>query len=156
MLDWTIKSFAQLDTNELYDLIKLRIDVFVVEQDCPYSDLDGLDRESQTIHLFAYNDDKTEIVAYCRILAPNVVYDNESAIGRVIVSESVRGQKVGIKLMQQAISKINELWPEFDCHISAQEHLSHFYQQLGFEQTTEMYLEDGIPHIGMRKNKSQQ
>lgn len=148
-MDWYIKTFEQLNTNELYDLLKLRVDVFVVEQECFYPDLDDLDRISSTKHLFCYQNKK--MVAYCRVLAPDIVYDNESAIGRVIISEDVRGQKLGYTLMEKAINVVNKHWPKHTCHISAQQHLHNFYQRLGFEQISEMYLEDGIPHIAMRR-----
>lgn len=146
---WQIKRFNQLTINELYDLLKLRIDVFVVEQTCYYPDLDDLDRHEETIHLMHYRDNA--LVAYCRILAPNVVYENESAIGRVVVASNYRHLKLGRELMQEALIQTKQHWPEHTCHISAQEHLKKFYQSLGFEQISEMYLEDDIPHIAMRK-----
>jgi ElaA protein len=149
ILDWQVKSFAQLTTNQLYDLLKLRIDVFVVEQECYYPDLDEIDREQKTLHIFNYQEGK--ITSYCRVLAPGVVYKEESAIGRVIVSQQFRGQNLGYELMQQAITQTDRLWPENTCHISAQEHLAKFYNSLGFEQISDMYLEDGIPHIAMRR-----
>ncbi|NVK24923.1 MAG: GNAT family N-acetyltransferase [Gammaproteobacteria bacterium] len=155
MLNWKIKTFDQLTTNELYDLLKLRIDVFVVEQTCYYPDLDNLDRDSQTLHVFVYGeaDQQNDMLAYCRVLAPKVVYPDESAIGRVIVAEQARGQKLGQQLMLTAIEHVEKNWPKYDCHISAQQHLSKFYQELGFEPITDMYLEDGIPHIGMLRRK---
>lgn len=154
MLNWNIKLFNQLTTDELYDLLKLRIDVFVVEQECFYPDLDEIDRDKDTLHVFAYksNGERDEMVAYCRVLAPDIAYKGESAIGRVIVSESVRGQKVGYDLMNHAIEQVKTLWPNNKCHISAQQHLANFYQNLGFKQITEMYLEDDIPHIGMLRD----
>ena len=148
--NWKIKTFSQLNTDELYDFLKLRIDVFVVEQTCYYSDLDDLDRDPNTRHVFAYDGDV--IVAYCRVLAPNVVYDNESAIGRVIVSDAYRGHGLANKLMTLAIEQTQQLWPEQTCHISAQQYLEGFYQSLGFETLGDMYLEDGIPHIAMRRS----
>ena len=149
IFDWQIKSFEQLTTNELYDLLKLRVDVFVVEQECYYPDLDDLDREPSTLHIFNYQEDR--MASYCRVLAPSVVYEGESAIGRVIVSEQFRGQNLGYELMQQATKQTDKLWPENTCHISAQQHLAKFYNSLGFEQISDMYLEDGIPHIAMRR-----
>ena len=146
-MNWQVKPFSALTTNELYDFLKLRIDVFVVEQTCYYPDLDDLDRHPEVQHIFCYEAGK--MLAYCRLLPPNLVHENESAIGRVIVSELARGRKLGVKLMALANEQIDTLWPEYDCHISAQEHLKAFYQSLGFEQTSAMYLEDGIPHIAM-------
>lgn len=151
-MNWHCKTFSQLTTDELYDFLKLRVDVFVVEQECYYSDLDDLDRHPDVRHIFCYEDN--QMLGYCRILPPALVYDDKSAIGRVIVSELARGRKLGYELMALANQQVDELWPEADCKISAQEHLKHFYQKLGFEQITDMYLEDNIPHIGMlRKQK---
>ena len=147
--DWQIKTFSQLTTDELYDFLKLRIDVFVVEQTCYYPDLDDLDRDSEARHIFAYNEGN--MIAYCRVLAPEVVYNDESAIGRVIVDSSYRGKGLAYELMMQALAVTKEYWPNHPCHISAQQHLSDFYQRLGFEPISEMYLEDGIPHVGMRR-----
>jgi len=148
--NWQVKSFEELTTHELYDFLKLRIDVFVVEQTCYYPDLDNLDRHKDALHVFAY-DEKT-MIAYCRILAPDLVYEGESAIGRVIVSTHYRGQKLGYQLMECALNATEGHWPEASCHISAQQHLKNFYQSLGFRQVSDMYLEDGIPHIGMRRS----
>lgn len=151
-MNWHTKTFSQLTTDELYDFLKLRIDVFVVEQACYYSDLDDLDRHPEVRHIFCY--DEGQMLGYCRILPPGLVYEEESAIGRVIVSELARGKKMGYQLMALANDKVDEYWPDHDCHISAQEHLKSFYQNLGFEQISDMYLEDNIPHIGMlRKQK---
>lgn len=146
---WQIKKFNQLSLNELYDLLKLRIDVFVVEQTCYYPDLDDLDRDEDTHHVFLYQNN--QMVAYCRLLAPDLVYKDESAIGRVAVAESSRNNQLGRKLMLEAISQVDRLWPHNTCHISAQQHLHDFYQSLGFKQISDMYLEDGIPHIAMRR-----
>lgn len=148
-LDWHVKRFDQLTTDELYDLLKLRIDVFVVEQECYYPDLDEIDRDPQTLHVFNYQQDT--ITSYCRILAPDVVYKNESAIGRVIVSDKFRGQNLGYELMREALTHTDKSWPTQTCHISAQQHLTKFYNTLGFDQISDMYLEDGIPHIAMRR-----
>ena len=149
LMNWYLKRFSELSTDELYELLKLRIDVFVVEQTCFYPDLDNLDRHPETLHLFAYKDE--HIVAYCRLLPPNLVYENESAIGRVVISERGRGLGLGHQLMQRANEQIDKLWPNDSCHISAQEHLKLFYQQHGFKQISQMYLEDDIPHIAMRR-----
>lgn len=149
-MNWQIKAFSELTTEELYDLLKLRVDVFVVEQECYYPELDDLDRQPQVLHLLGYNDNK-ELLAYSRLLPPGLVYEDESAIGRVVVAEAGRGLKLGAELMQRAVDKVDELWPNVTCHISAQEHLKKFYQSIGFEQISEMYLEDGIPHIAMRR-----
>lgn len=145
--DWQTKSFDQLNTTELYDLLKLRIDVFVVEQTCYYPDLDDVDRQIDVFHHFAY--DKTQLVGYCRIMAPEVLCPKASAIGRVIVAPNYRGQQLGYELMYTALQFHDAKWPGSRCHISAQTHLTKFYQSLGFSAVGEGYLEDGIPHIGM-------
>ncbi len=148
-MNWQVKTFSQLTPDELYDFLKLRIDVFVVEQECFYPDLDSLDKHPEVRHVFCY--EQGQMLSYCRLLPPNLVYEGESAIGRVIVSDAARGRKLGYQLMNLAIEQVDSLWPSTSCHISAQEHLKGFYQNLGFEQISEMYLEDGIPHIAMRK-----
>ena len=139
-----IKQFNELTTEELYKIIKLRVDVFVVEQDCPYSDLDDKDQEGT--HLF-YKTDAGEVIGYLRILDKNTSYA-EMSIGRVIIKESFREFKLGHKLMQDGIDHIKTLG-ETEIRISAQEHLKKFYERLGFAQVSEMYLEDDIPHIQM-------
>ena len=147
--NWQIKTFDQLTNDELYDILKLRIDVFVVEQACYYSDLDDLDRAENAYHVFAYDNER--LIAYCRVLGPDLVYPDESAIGRVIVSPDHRGQKLGYGLMSEALHLADKAWPAASCHISAQQYLHDFYCSLDFVQISDMYLEDGIPHIGMRR-----
>ncbi len=144
---WKSLSFSELSLNELYDLLKLRVDVFVVEQNCPYPELDNKDRHAQTQHLLGV-DEQGVIQAYARVLAPGVSYPDAS-IGRVIVAEAVRGGGVAHTLMQKAIAISNKRWPEHNIQLGGQEHLKGFYQQQGFEPVSEMYLEDGIPHIDM-------
>ncbi|MFK7756210.1 MAG: GNAT family N-acetyltransferase [Flavobacteriales bacterium] len=139
-----IKEFSELNTTELYELIKLRIDVFVVEQDCPYSDLDGKDYGAT--HLWYASDDGV-IMAYARILKPGVSYD-EAAIGRVIVAEDFRLYKLGSKLMKDAIDHISTDKNQA-IRLSAQKHLEQFYENLSFKSTGKEYLEDGIPHVEM-------
>lgn len=146
---WLIKSFSELTTNELYDIIKLRIDVFVVEQTCYYSDLDDLDRHQETLHIFSYLDGK--ICSYARLLAKGTTYEDYVSIGRVITAEHGRGKGLGHQLINQCLAAANRGFKGQRIKISAQEHLENFYQQHGFKRVTDMYLEDGIPHIGMIK-----
>lgn len=146
-IDWQVKRFKQLSLDELYDALKLRIDVFVVEQTCYYSDLDDLDRHPETLHLFCYQNNK--MTAYLRILAPGQCYKNHPAIGRVIIEESARGTGLGHLLIKQAVDTCQKAFPQLIIKISAQEHLEKFYNQHGFTKCSEMYLEDGIPHISM-------
>jgi ElaA protein len=146
-INWQVKHFHQLSIDELYDILKLRIDVFVVEQTCYYPDLDNIDRHQETLHLFCYEEGK--ISAYLRILAKGQSYDEYISIGRVIVADQARGTGMGHKLMAEALTVSNQYFPEEAIKISAQEHLEGFYNKHGFERISAMYLEDNIPHIAM-------
>lgn len=150
---WQVKPFNELSLNQLYDLLKLRIDVFVVEQTCYYPDLDSepnqLDRHKDTIHLLGYQNDS--LVAYLRILAKGQSYYNYISIGRVAIAQQARGTGLGHKLMQEALKLCQQNFPNQHIKISAQEHLTKYYQQHGFEQVSTMYLEDNIPHVAMVK-----
>ena len=152
VITWQIKPFESLTVHELYDILKFRSDVFVVEQDCVYSDMDDLDTRPDTLHVFAYEGD--EFVGTCRLLAPTVAYDDYCAIGRVLINETKRNRQLAEQMMKAAIHQTTLSWPGVDCKISAQQHLEAFYQRLGFKTVSDMYLEDGIPHISMlRKTK---
>ncbi|RTR31328.1 GNAT family N-acetyltransferase [Shewanella atlantica] len=146
-MQWSVLTFNVLSVDELYELLKLRVDIFVVEQNCPYPELDEKDRHSETRHLLGRND-AGEIVAYARLLAPGVSYADAS-IGRVVVAEQARGAGVAHSLMSEAIRVTQELWPEKNIQLGGQEYLKAFYQKLGFEPVSEVYLEDGIPHLDM-------
>jgi len=148
-MQWLSKTFKQLDVNQLYDILKLRCDVFVVEQTCYYPDLDDKDRNSHALHLMAYED--KQLVAYARLLPPGCSYDTMSSLGRVVTSANQRGKGTGHKLLTQSLQLIDEHWPDVTCHISAQEHLQQYYQRHGFTSVGEPYLEDDIPHIGMQR-----
>jgi ElaA protein len=139
--------FEQLTRDELYEILKLRVDVFVVEQNCPYPELDEKDRHPQTQHMVIQDRDG-HLVAYCRILPPGLSYP-QASIGRVVVASSHRGQGLAESLMQQALPKVLAYWPNAGVQIGAQEHLQKFYQRLGFISHSKVYLEDGIPHIDM-------
>ena len=140
-----LKTFSELNTTELYNLLQLRAAVFVVEQDCVYQDLDGKDKKSW--HVMGYESD--ELVAYTRIFAPGDYFEKAS-IGRVVVSPNHRGKSYGRNIMKASINIVEDL---FGTHqsicISAQFYLLRFYNELGFHQVGETYLEDGIPHIKM-------
>jgi ElaA protein len=148
---WQVKHFNELSLNELYDLLKLRVDVFVVEQTCYYPDLDSdkdqLDRNKETLHLLGYQNNT--LVAYLRILAKGQSYDNHISIGRVAIAEQVRGTGLGHELLAKALQLCQRHHPKENIKISAQEHLVFYYQQHGFKQVSEMYLEDDIPHVAM-------
>lgn len=143
-LQWRLTSFNDLSADELYRIIRLRNEVFVVEQTCVYQDADDKDQMSK--HLSGWQND--ELVAYCRILPPGVSFD-EASIGRVVTSPLYRKAGIGRALMQLAIEKTIE---QFTCKkitISAQLYLKAFYESLGFEVIGVPYPEDGIPHIRM-------
>lgn len=144
-MNWHSKSFDELSLHELYQLLQLRAEVFVVEQDCPYQDLDGKDYKA--IHLLA-NDAEGRLVAYCRLLPAGISYP-EPSIGRVVNSPAIRNQGAGKKLMHEAIRYIREHWEQAPIRISAQCYLEKFYTELGFQKTGEPYMEDNIPHIEM-------
>lgn len=151
---WQVKHFSELTLEQLYDLLKLRIDVFVVEQTCYYPDLDGdknqLDRDKATLHVLGYQNDT--LVAYLRILAKGQSYDNYISIGRVAIAEQARGSGLGHELMHETLSLCKQHFAEQNIKISAQEYLINFYKQHGFKQISEMYLEDDIPHVAMLKD----
>lgn len=145
---WQNMTFNQLNADTLYDIIKLRIDVFVVEQACAYPELDDKDRHLETQHLIALSPEG-ELLAYARILPPGLSYP-EASIGRVVVSPAVRGRGIATSLMQYAINLALNIWPNTGIQIGAQDYLKAFYQQLGFKSCSKVYLDDGIPHIDMR------
>lgn len=146
MLKWTCKSFCQLSVDELYQILKLRVDVFVVEQNCPYPELDGHDTYSEVRHLMLYQQD--QLSAYARLLSPGMTYPTV-AIGRVIVAPHARGEKLGRALMNKAIEQCKTLWPEQSITIEAQAHLQAFYESVGFRTISDVFLEDGIEHRHM-------
>jgi ElaA protein len=145
-LEWKIKRFDALSSQELYNLLQLRSEVFVVEQNCVYQDIDGKDEKA--IHLIG--EDNGKIVAYARLFKPNDYFE-QASIGRVVVKESYRDKKLGHLLMREAIRVIETHFEETKITISAQLYLKKFYESHGFVQTSEMYLEDDIPHIEMKK-----
>jgi len=146
MLTFVTKTFDELSKTELYDLLHLRAEVFVVEQNCPYQDIDG--KDPKALHLLGFS--ANILVAYARLFKPKDYFENAS-IGRVIIKETFRDKKLGYQLMDQAIAEIENHFKEKTIEISAQEHLKNFYETVGFQQTSESYLEDDIPHIRMLK-----
>lgn len=145
-IHWKIKSFETLSVNELYDILRLRSAIFVVEQDCVYLDIDGKDKLA--LHLFG--EFEGEIVAYSRLFKPGITFENAS-IGRVVVDANYRDRKLGHDLMREAIAGIKNHFGETKITIGAQLYLKKFYESHGFVQTSEMYLEDDIPHIEMER-----
>lgn len=146
MIQWQIKRFAELDALTLYQMLKLRVDIFVVEQNCPYPELDNKDLAQDAMHLLGWRGD--ELVAYARMLPPGVSYP-EASIGRVAVAEAARGGGNARQLMAKAIEATLAQWPEAGIRIGAQHYLEGFYGSLGFEAVSDVYLEDGIPHLDM-------
>ena len=146
MLNYTCLPFYQLSIDQLYAILKLRQEVFVVEQNCPYLDTD--DKDQVSYHVIGHDENGT-IQAYTRIMPPGASYQKYSSIGRVATSSAIRGQKQGKPLMQFSIDSILRLWPNHPIKISAQTYIKKFYNDLGFVETGEEYLEDDIPHIAM-------
>ncbi|APY08433.1 GNAT family N-acetyltransferase [Winogradskyella sp. J14-2] len=147
MLDIQTKTFNQLNTKELYDLLQLRSEVFVVEQDCVYQDIDGKDQKA--LHILGYRGNK--LVAYTRIFQPGDYFE-EASIGRVVVKEKERQYGFGYDIMNASIEAIKKHFKTSEIRISAQTYLKKFYNNLGFKEVGEEYLEDGIPHVNMIKN----
>ncbi|MBD0779736.1 GNAT family N-acetyltransferase [Maribacter sp. ANRC-HE7] len=143
----SIKNFEALSLEELYGILQLRSEVFVVEQDCVYQDLDGKDQKA--LHIIGTKDNT--IVAYTRVFKPGD-YFTEASIGRVVVKESERKYGYGNEIMMASIKAIQEHFNETTIKISAQTYLNKFYSSLGFKEIGDGYLEDGIPHIGMLKD----
>ncbi len=151
MVTWKALKFEELTNNQLFELLKLRVDVFVVEQCCAYSELDEKDRHPDTRHLMGFKGN--DIVACARLLGKGVSYPSVS-IGRVATSQVFRGKGAGKALMAEAIRWCEMLWPDCDIEIGAQEYLTPFYESFGFKPTSTMYLEDDIPHIDMKRTAS--
>jgi ElaA protein len=145
-IEWKIKRFEALSTQELYNLLQLRAEVFIVEQNCVYQDIDGKDEKA--LHLIG--EDQGQIVAYARLFKPHDYFE-QASIGRVVVKEHSRANKIGHILMREAIQVIKSHFDQRKITISAQLYLKKFYESHGFIQTSEMYLEDDIPHIEMKK-----
>ena len=147
MITWQCKAFSELSNEDLYKILQLRNEVFVVEQNCPYQDCDGKDLKA--IHLSAWKEGK--LVAYTRLLPKGISYPDGSSIGRVVTAPSYRKQNLGRLLMNKSIENIYLLFGKTTIIISAQFYLKNFYESFSFVQTGEQYDEDGIPHIKMLK-----
>jgi ElaA protein len=141
---WQTTEFAGLNTTELYTALRLRQEVFALEQDCLYQDLDNLDQRA--VHILCWQDG--ELLAYQRCLAPGTSFA-ESAIGRIVVSPRARGRELGRQLVVRGIDHNLQRWPDHNIRISAQAHLEAFYAALGFASEGDVFDEDGIPHIQM-------
>jgi ElaA protein len=144
-LRWVTKSFAELTVDELYDVLRLRSEVFVVEQKCIFLDIDNNDRKA--FHTIGFIGD--EVVATTRLFEKDIMYDGYQSIGRVVGSPRHRGLGIGKALMQYSISECERLFGKGPIKIGAQLYLKKFYNEQGFEQSGDMYLEDDIDHIPM-------
>lgn len=143
---WQDLHHSELSAPQLYQILALRNAVFIVEQNCPYQDVDGADLYGENRHLCGTADN--QLLAYARLLAPESAGEPVK-IGRVIVSGEARGLKLGYRLMEQAVACCERYWPQQQIKLSAQAHLQNFYGQFGFTAIGEIYLEDGIPHRDM-------
>ncbi len=144
-----IKKFDELTAREVYEILRVRSEVFVVEQNCVYNDEDGKDIDSTHIMI----KEGPKIMAYLRVIKPGISYENAS-IGRVLVTSEARGKGLARKIVRAGIDYIINNWSEEKITIGAQNYLRDFYESLGFEGVSEVYSEDGIPHLDMTYNKN--
>lgn len=144
MLNWTLKKFEDLSPGELYAILRLRSEVFVVEQNCVFLDMD--DKDQQCYHLMGWQGNL--LAAYTRLVPPGISYEQPS-IGRVVISPAARGGGIGKLLMQKSIDETLKLFGKSSIKIGAQLYLKSFYESLGFMQVGDIYDEDGIDHIKM-------
>ena len=145
-ITWYHKHFKNLSTTELYQILQLRNEVFIVEQNCPFQDLD--DKDFKCYHLMGFDTDSQKVLAYTRIVPAGVSYE-EASIGRVVTSLLARGSGIGKQLMQKSIELLEQLYGGVSIRIGAQLYLKKYYESFGFDQVEEIYLEDGIEHILM-------
>ena len=144
MITWEIKKFDELSVHELYSILRLRSEVFVVEQNCVFQDAD--DKDQQCFHLMGWEEDK--LLAYARIVPPEVIY-KEPSIGRIVTSPASRRKGLGRQLMTESMKQTERLYSKIPIRIGAQQYLIPFYQSFGFVISGDPYMEDGIPHIEM-------
>lgn len=147
MISWTLKKFEELTVTELYEILRLRTEVFVVEQDCVFQDMDN--RDQHCYHLLGRKGEL--LAAYTRIVPTGIAYDDAPSIGRVVTSPQARGEGLGRELMIQSIKELFRVYGESTIKIGAQLYLKKFYESLGFVQSSDIYDEDGIDHIEMTR-----
>lgn len=145
-ITWYYKHFKNLSTTELYQILQLRNEVFIVEQNCPFQDLD--DKDIKCYHLMGFDTDSQKVMAYTRIVPAGISYD-EASIGRVVTAPLARGNGIGKQLMKNSIELLEELYGGISIKIGAQLYLKKYYESFDFQQIEEVYLEDGIEHILM-------
>ena len=148
-MSWLLKYFDELTVQELYAILQLRNEVFIIEQNCIYPDLD--DKDQAAHHLMCFENNK--LIAYTRILAPGISYP-DPAIGRVVTAPGARRSGLGKELMQRSIDSCKNLFGNTSVTLSAQLYLKKFYESLGFSAVSEVYLEDGIEHVKMTRKAS--
>lgn len=141
---WQCAAFNELSLVELYKMLALRSAVFVVEQDCAYQDLDGVDCDPRVFHLNLWRGQ--QLIATARLIGPGVQAPDQVWIGRVAVLYEARGQGLSRQLLQQALDKIHHHWPRCAVRLNAQQYVAALYESMGFEVVGETYIEDGIPH----------
>lgn len=148
-MNWKLKKFEELSTDRLYELLKLRFDIFVIEQQSIYPDLDDLDQKA--LHLLAYDEGIQQLTAYMRILPPDLSADgNTASFGRVVVSADARGKGLARELVSRGLTIIQENWPLSVVSIEAQYYLRDFYASFGFVVTSEPFLDAGVKHVEMQ------
>jgi ElaA protein len=150
-IEWKISPFESLSTEELYAILKLRQHVFVVEQHCVYQDCDGRDRNAHHLAGWLNMGEKSEPIAYLRIIPPQKE-GQTLLIGRVVTHPDFRGKGLGKEIMTRCLRSIEERYPKSPVRISAQSYLANFYEYFAFRISSDEYLEDGIPHIEMTLN----
>ncbi len=147
-IEWVCKHHHDLSKEQLYAVLKLRAAVFVVEQQCVYQDVDGQDLAGDNHHLMAWDGER--LVAYLRLLDPPS-QGGDVVIGRVVTAPEARGTGLGHQMLDRALKHAQQIWPQVPIYLSAQAHLQGYYGRYGFVVAGEEYLEDDIPHIGMRR-----
>jgi ElaA protein len=153
VIEWQFSRFDPLPIRDWYAASTLRVDVFVMEQNCPFQDNDGADFDSWHLLGWRQHDAKRELVAYCRIVDPGIKFD-EPSIGRVVTAQSVRREGYGKILMAEALRRHEALYPGLANRIGAQQRLEEFYREFGYATVSETYIEDGIPHVEMLREPS--
>lgn len=148
-IEWRWKPFSELDNREVYDMLAARNAVFVVEQNCVYGDIDGQDANAWHLFAFGGSGKEKQLAGYLRVLLPDEK-EPDIRIGRVLTTAAFRGIGLGSSMLEQALKHIVSQWPDAAISLHAQAHLQAFYGAFGFEPTSEVHDEDGIPHVWMR------
>lgn len=144
-MQWYLKRFADLDVSSLYEILRMRMEVFILEQDCLYADCDNKDQVAE--HLFL--ESNGSCLAYARLIPPGISYTGCSSIGRVLVHKQHRSAGYGKELLDRAIARLCAAYPGIPIRISAQQYLKKFYTEFDFVVESDVYLEDNIPHLEM-------